>query len=93
MSFTKRRVQSFAVEEKGDFSLSIHRAADDTMINSIYYGPLNRDVPLMWAPDSSHFYFTINNTVHAAAPEAAGYYPVIPTALEPYLSPDGSMLM
>jgi serine/threonine protein kinase len=80
-------------EEKGNFSLSVHRMEDNSQINSIYYGSLNWDVPLMWAPDSSHFYFTINNTVHAAAPEAAGYYPVIPTALEPYLSPDGSMFL
>ena len=39
------------------------------------------------------FYFTIRDTLHSAAPESAGYQPVIPSVREPYLSPDGSMIL
>ena len=63
------------------------------MVEAIYEGPLNDSEPILWAPDSSHFYFTIKHTLHQASPHSAGYQPVIPIAYEPYLSPDGSMIL
>lgn len=63
------------------------------MVQAIYTGPLNSREPILWAPDSSRFYFTIKHTLHQASPYSAGYQPAIPTAYEPYLSPDGSMFV
>ena len=63
------------------------------MVQAVYQGPLNDSEPILWAPDSSHFYFTIKHTLHQASPYSAGYQPVIPIAYEPYLSPDGSMIL
>ncbi len=80
-------------QTEGIYSLSVHRVADDSMVQAIYNGPLNTDEPLLWAPDSSHFYFTIKHTLHWAVPTSAGYQPVLPVAYEPYLSPDGSMIL
>jgi serine/threonine protein kinase len=77
----------------GKYSLSVVRLADDTLVQGTYEGPLNIGEPLLWAPDSSHFYFTIDHTLHRASPYAAGYEPVIPIAYESHLSPDGSMLL
>ena len=75
------------------YSLSIYQVSDNTMVEAIYEGPLNDSEPILWAPDSSHFYFTIKQTLHQASPYSAGYQPVIPIAYEPYLSPDGSMIL
>jgi serine/threonine protein kinase len=80
-------------EEKGTYSLSVHQVSDNALLQPIYNGRLNADVPILWAPDSSRFYFAINQTLHQANPDAGGYQPVIPTADEPYLSPDGSMIL
>jgi serine/threonine protein kinase len=80
-------------EQRGNFSLSIYRVSDNQMLENIYNGSLNRDEPILWAPDSSRFYFTVDHTLHMARPGAAGYQPVLSTAYEPYLSPDGSMLL
>ncbi len=80
-------------EEKGTYSLSIHQVSDNTLLYAIYNGPLNAQVPILWAPDSSHFYFTINQTLHRASAHSVGYQPVVPVAHEPYLSPDGSMIL
>ncbi|MEE8389512.1 MAG: protein kinase, partial [Anaerolineae bacterium] len=79
-------------EADENFSMSIKRTADDST-QTIYIGPLNWDVPILWAPDSSRFYFVIGNTLHTAAPQVAGYQPVLPVVREPYLSPDGSMIL
>jgi serine/threonine protein kinase len=80
-------------ETDGIFSMGVHRASDNSLVQAIYNGPLNWNEPILWAPDSSRFYFTIKNTLHFAAPEEAGYQPVLPLAYEPYLSPDGSMIV
>jgi hypothetical protein len=80
-------------EEAGSYSVGVRLVADNTLVQAIYNGPLNATVPLLWAPDSSRFYFTIRDTLHAAVPESAGYQPVIPFVKEPYLSPDGSMIL
>jgi serine/threonine protein kinase len=80
-------------EEDGNFSMSVHRVDDGSLVQAIYNGPLNRNEPILWAPDSSRFYFTIKHTLHSASPTTAGYQPVLPTAYESYLSPDGSMIL
>jgi serine/threonine protein kinase len=80
-------------EQRGNFSLSIYRVSDNQMLENIYNGSLNRDEPILWAPDSSRFYFTVDHTLHMARLGAAGYQPVLSTAYEPYLSPDGSMIL
>ena len=76
-----------------NYSLSIHQVSDGTVLQAIYDGPLNESEPILWAPDSSRFYFTIKQTLHQASPTAAGYQPVLPNAQEPYLSPDGSQIL
>ena len=80
-------------ESKGNFSMSVHRVEDNSIVHAVYDGPLDRYEPILWAPDSSRFYFTIKDTLHYAAPEVAGYHVVLPLAFEPYLSPDGSMIL
>jgi eukaryotic-like serine/threonine-protein kinase len=79
--------------EGGSYSLSVRRTEDDARMQSTYSGSLNEDVPILWTPDSSYFYFAIKNTLHRASPSSAGYQPVLPYADDPYLSPDGSMLL
>ncbi len=80
-------------ESDGIYSMGVHRVADNVQIQAIYNGPLNNSVPILWSPDSSRFYFAIKDTLHVAVPESAGYQPVVPYAKEPYLSPDGSMIL
>jgi hypothetical protein len=80
-------------ESDQNLSLSVYRIADNSLVQAIYNGPVNWDEPILWAPDSSRFYFTIKNTLHSAVPESAGYQPVLPVAYESYLSPDGSMIL
>jgi len=80
-------------EEKGKFSLSIHQTSDNVLLYPIYNGRLNSAVPILWSPDSSYFYFSVDQTVHRARSDSVGYEPVIPAAQEPYLSPDGSMIL
>jgi serine/threonine protein kinase len=75
------------------YSMSVHRVSDNVQVHAVYDGQLNDREPILWAPDSSHFYFAIKHTLHRASPYAAGYEPVLPTAYEPYLSPDGSMIL
>ncbi len=80
-------------ETDGNFSMGINRVDDNSFVRAIYNGPLNRYEPIMWAPDSSRFYFTIGNTLHSASPEVNGYQPILSLAYEPYMSPDGSMIL
>lgn len=80
-------------EQGGRYSLSVRRASDDALLQAIYEGPLNSSEPLLWAPDSSAFYFTIDQTLHRASPTSAGYQAVIPAAYESYLSPSGAMIL
>ena len=80
-------------ETDGNFSMGVNLASDDSLVQPIYNGSLDRYEPIMWAPDSSRFYFTIKDTLHYASPDSAGYFPVIPVAMEIYLSPDGSMFL
>lgn len=77
----------------GDYSVSIYRVSDNELAQAVYTGSLNDGEPIIWAPDSSRFYFTIRNTLHQASPYSAGYQPVVPNVHEPYLSPDGSMIL
>jgi len=80
-------------ESGGKYSLTIRQVSDDALIESIYNGPLNQREPILWAPDSSYFYFTVDQTLHRASPYSAGYRAVVPMAQQPYLSPDGSMIL
>jgi len=80
-------------ESAGNYSLSVRQVSDDALVQAIYTGPLNTREPLLWAPDGSHFYFTIDHTLHRASPHSAGYQAVVPIAHESYLSPDGSMIL
>ena len=80
-------------ESAGDYSLGVYRLSDGTLVQATYDGPLNTHEPLLWSPDSARFYFTIDHTLHQASPHSAGYQPVAPIAYEPYLSPDGSMIL
>jgi eukaryotic-like serine/threonine-protein kinase len=79
--------------EAGDYSLTVQRIADNSLVHSVYNGPINSQVPLLWAPDSAYFYFAIRQTLHRANTTGGGYNPVLPQAYDPYLSPDGSMIV
>ncbi|MFQ6101778.1 MAG: protein kinase [Anaerolineae bacterium] len=75
------------------YSFKIRQEPDGTPIQTIYPGSVRSGDPLIWAPDSSCFYFPIDRTLHVAGPDITGYQPVIPIAYEPYLSPDSSMIL
>jgi len=64
-------------------SITLWRASDDTMLESIYQGPLNWEAGINWAPDSSHFLFTVDATVYRANIGEAGFNAVVP-----YKTPD-----
>lgn len=76
-----------------NYSLTVYRTSDNTAVQAIYSGPLNVEEPILWSPDSAHFYFTIDRTLHWASPQATGYQPVASSAYEPHLSPDGLMIL
>jgi serine/threonine-protein kinase len=78
--------------DQGRYSLSVDSSSEEPE-RYIYTGPLNEDIPILWTPDSSHFYFAIEQTLHRANPYSNRYEPVIPIAYNPYLSPDGSMIL
>ncbi|MGC9336208.1 MAG: hypothetical protein ACP5JJ_18865, partial [Anaerolineae bacterium] len=73
--------------------MSVRRTSTDEVVQTVYRGPLNREEPILWAPDGSRFYFTIDHTLHQASLLTAGYSPVIPIAYEPRLAPGGSMIL
>ncbi|HEY73023.1 MAG: hypothetical protein B6I35_00675 [Anaerolineaceae bacterium 4572_32.2] len=86
------KVNLWKVNE-ADYSVTLHQMSDETQTQSIYTGKLNEQEPLLWSPNSTFFYFTIRDTLHRASLYSTGYEPVIPIAHEPYLSPDGSMIL
>lgn len=60
------------------YSVTLWRASDNKMLEAYYQGPLNIHPGLNWAPDSSYFLFTVDQTVYRADVGKAGYYLVIP---------------
>jgi serine/threonine protein kinase len=75
------------------YSMSIRQMADDTLVAATYEGSLDSSIPIMWSPDSRFFYFGINKELHRASPYEAGYQAVAAEVHQPFLSPDGSMIM
>jgi serine/threonine protein kinase len=64
---------------KGDgVSITLWRISDDKMMEAYYQGPLNIDTGLNWAPDSSHFLFTVDSSVYRCDVGQAGYRVIIP---------------
>jgi hypothetical protein len=60
-----------------DYAVTLHRASDGHMLEAIYVGPLNIHPGINWAPDSSHFLFTVHQSVYRADVGHAGYRQVI----------------
>jgi hypothetical protein len=79
-------------ESLGEYSLGVYTVADNAFVQTIYDGKINTGEPILWMPNGSYFYFTLNHLLHRASPTGAGYQPVI-TAYEPYLSADGTMIL
>jgi serine/threonine protein kinase len=80
-------------KQEKTYSMSIRRIADDTMVAATYEGPLDSSIPIMWSPDSRYFYFGISKELHRASPYEAGYQAVAAEVQQPFLSPDGSMVL
>ncbi|MBN1488204.1 MAG: protein kinase [Anaerolineae bacterium] len=79
----------------GDYQVVLVRISDNTIVEGYYVGPLNPNPGIIWAPDSSHFLFTIGNTVHKATVGTPGYQQVIPEISDiwpPQYTADGTAL-
>ncbi len=77
---------------EGRFSLSLWRVSDNKLMEGYYEGPLNIEAGINWAPDSSHFLFTIDQSVYRADVGQAGYRRVIPFKSDAWplqYTPDG----
>ena len=61
-----------------DYQVTLWRTSDNKMLEAIYTGPLNIHPGINWSPDSSHFLFTIGQSVYRADVGQAGYHMVIP---------------
>jgi hypothetical protein len=76
------------------WSLSVRQVSDDSAVGASYAGEdLSNEVPIMWAPDSRYFYFALKKELHRASPYEAGYHAIAGDIFQPFLSPDGSMMM
>jgi len=60
------------------YSITLWRVSDNKMLEAVYQGPLNIHPGLNWAPDSSHFLFTVDRTVYRAVVGEAGYSLAVP---------------
>lgn len=81
---------------KGDgYAVTLHRANDGSMLEVYYVGPLNIHPGLNWAPDSSHFLFTVDQSVYRADVGHAGYKMVISFKHDVWpaqYAPDGTLV-
>ena len=90
----KYKVNTNRVSE-GRFSLSLWRVSDDKLMEGYYEGPLNIEMGINWAPDSSHFLFTIDQSVYRADVGQAGYRRVVPFKSDSWplqYTPDGTYM-
>jgi serine/threonine protein kinase len=62
----------------GSFSLILWDVNANKMKTAYYQGKLNIYVGLNWAPDSSHFLFTVDHSVYRADVSKDGFHQVIP---------------
>jgi len=60
------------------YQVTLWRVSDNKMMDATYEGPLNIHPGLNWAPDSSHFLFTVDQSVYRADVGTGGYHRVIP---------------
>ncbi len=77
------------------FSVTLWRVSDNKIIEAYYEGPLNIAGGINWSPDSSHFLFTVNQSLYRCDVGKAGYYQVIPFKDKDWplqYSPDGSLV-
>jgi hypothetical protein len=78
-----------------DYQVSLRRVSDDALLEGYYQGALNIHPGINWAPDSSHFLFTVHQSVYRADVGHAGYRQVIPfkdTTWPVEYTPDGAYL-
>ena len=76
------------------WSMSVRQVSDDSVVGPSYAGEdLSNQIQMMWSPDSRYFYFALNRELHRASPYEAGYQPVASDVYDPFLSPDGTMLL
>jgi hypothetical protein len=77
----------------GDYQVTLWRTSDDKMLEAIYTGPLNIHPGMNWSPDSSHFLFTVGQSVYRADVGQAGYRMILPFKHDTWplqYTPDGT---
>jgi serine/threonine protein kinase len=80
-------------KEEKNYMMSIRRKSNGETVAVTYNGPLDSSIPIMWSPDSRYFYFGIDKQLHRASPYEAGYQAVAAEVNQPWLSPDGLMVL
>jgi hypothetical protein len=60
------------------YSITLWRVSDEKMLEATYQGKLNIHPGLNWAPDSSHFLFTVDSSVYRADVGTPGYRQILP---------------
>jgi serine/threonine protein kinase len=78
------------------FSVVLWNVAENKQEEAYFQGKLNIYTGLNWAPDSSHFLFTVEQAVYRADVGQAGYYQILPFKDGEYplqYSANGSMIM
>jgi hypothetical protein len=82
---------------KGDyFSVVLWNVDENKQQEAYFQGKLNIYTGINWAPDSSHFLFTVEHAVYRADVGQAGYREILPFKDREYplqYSTDGSMIM
>jgi len=70
------RVNTNRVENH--YMVTLWRVSDSQQLDPYYEGALNIHPGINWAPDNSHFLFTVDQTVYKAIVNKTGYFPIIP---------------
>lgn len=78
-----------------DYQITLWRVSDNKMLSAIYQGPLNIHPGLNWAPDNSHFLFTVDRGVYRSDVDQGGYNTIIPFKDDQWpaqYTPDGAYI-
>jgi hypothetical protein len=78
-----------------DYQITLWRTSDNKMLEAIYTGPLNIHPGMNWSPDSSHFLFTVGQSVYRADVDQAGYRIILPFKHDTWplqYTPDGAFV-
>jgi hypothetical protein len=75
----------------GDYTITTRPPATDDF-TFVYQGSLDTGEGIRWSPASDSFLFVVGDTVHRAFVNG-NYSQIIPTAISPIFSQDGSMIL